>query len=252
MNIRLKPTATFLAMALSAGLALAQTGATGATGTGSTGSSATGGQSAPMAQPGAGTRNTESKKDDQLAGADRKFIQAAAGSGMFEVQVAQLASTKATDPAVKSFASMLVDHHTTANNELTQLANKKGVELSAAPPRAMRRDIEQLGKKSGQEFDRDFVRNVGIKAHEKDIKLFEKASKDAKDPEVKAFAGKTLPQLKEHLAMAQKMPQAGGKGGGEQDAKAKGQGGGASSMGNTGGGAGTGSGGASGANKTGS
>jgi putative membrane protein len=170
------------------------------------------------------------------------------------VQAAQLASTKATDPALKSYASMLVDHHTTANNELTQLANKKGVELPAAPPRAMRRDIEQLGKKTGEDFDRDFVRNVGVKAHEKDIKLFEKASKDAKDPELKAFAAKTLPTLKEHLAQAQKMAQAGGKAGkgGEQDAKRSGGGQGTSSMGNTGGGAGTGSGGASGANKTGS
>ena len=251
MKFRLQPTAAFLALALSAGATLAQTGATGATGSGSTGSSATGGQSAPMAQPGAGTRNSETKKDDQLASADRKFLQEAAGSGMFEVQAAQLASTKASDPALKSFASMLVDHHTTANNELTQLANKKGVELSAAPPRALRRDIEQLGKKTGKEFDQDFVRNVGIKAHEKDIKLFEKASKDAKDPEVKAFAAKTLPNLKQHLAQAQKMPQAGGKGGGQQGGQG-GSGQGGSSMGTTGVGASTGSGGASGANKTGS
>jgi putative membrane protein len=240
MTQRLKPASALLVLALAVGTAYAQTGATGATGTGSTGSSATGGQAAPMAQPGAGTRNSEKKSDDKLASADRKFIEQAAASGMFEVQAAQLASTKASDPAVKSYASMLVDHHTTANKELTQLANSKGVELPAAPPRSMRRDIEQMGKKTGQELDRDFVRNVGIKAHEKDIKLFEKASKDAKDPEVKSFAAKTLPTLQEHLAQAQKMPQAGGKGGSQQDA---------SRMGNTGSGA---SGGSANTSKTGS
>lgn len=188
-------------------LALALPVAQAQTTTGS-GSSATGGQSAPAAQPGTGTRNTPDKKD-QVARGDRKFIEEAANSGMFEVQVSQLASAKATDANVKSFASMLVDHHTAANNELTKIANARGVELPAAPKRALRSDIEKLGKKSGEEFDRDFVRNVGIKAHEKDIKLFEKASKDVKDAELKAFVDKTLPTLREHLAMAQKLPQSG-------------------------------------------
>jgi len=228
-----------LALTLSFGVTVAQGyGSSSATGGGTTGSgsSMTGGQAAPAAQPGTGTRNAETKKDDKLARGDRKFIQDAAESGMFEVQAAQLGSTKATDPNVKSFASMLVDHHTAANNELVQLANSKNVELSAAPPRAMRRDIEKLGMRAGNEFDQDFVRNVGIKAHEKDIKKFEKASKDVKDAQLKAWIDKTLPTLREHLAQAQKLPQAG-----------KGS---AAAMGNRGTPGGTG--GATGANKTGS
>ncbi len=192
--------AALVALGFSFGAAQAQT--TG------TGSSATGGQSAPAAQPGTGTRNVPTKKDDKVARGDRKFIEQAAGSGMFEVQVSQLAAAKASDAAVKSYASMLVDHHTAANNELVKIANARKVELPAAPKRALRRDIEKLGKKSGAEFDRDYVREVGIKAHEKDIKMFQKASKDVKDPELKAFVDKTLPVLQEHLATAQKLPQA--------------------------------------------
>jgi putative membrane protein len=195
------------ALALAAALALPAAGAIAQSA--GTGSSATGGQSAPAAQPGTGTRNAETNKDDKVARGDRKFIVNAAESGLFEVQVSQLAASKATDPNVKSFASMLVDHHTAANNELTQLANMKGVELPAAPPRGLRKDVEKIGKKTGSEFDRDYVREVGIKAHEKDIKMFEKASKDLKDPQLKAFADKTLPKLREHLAAAQKLPQSG-------------------------------------------
>lgn len=189
-----------LALALSFGPAQAQTPGTG--------TSVTGGQSAPMAQPGTGTRNLPGK--GAVARADRKFIDDAVNSGMFEVQVSQLAASKATDPNVKSFAGMLVDHHTAANNELVKIANARGVELPAAPKRALRRDIEKLGKKkNGDEFDREFVRKVGIKAHEKDIKLFRKASKDVKDPELKAFVDKTLPTLQDHLAAAQQLPQSG-------------------------------------------
>jgi putative membrane protein len=199
-----------LSLALSFGVAVAQTGATGS-GTTGTGSSATGGRAAPAAQPGTGARNAETRKDDKLARGDRKFIQDAAESGMFEVQVAQLGASKATDPNVKSFASMLVDQHTAANNELVQLANSKKVELPAGPPRGKRKDVEKLGKLSGNEFDQRFIREVGIKDHQKDIKKFEKASGSVKDAELKAWIDKTLPHLREHLAQAQKMPQAGGK-----------------------------------------
>jgi putative membrane protein len=174
------------------------------------GSSATGGRAAPAAQPGTGTRNAETRKDDQLARGDRKFIQEAAEAGMYEVQVAQLAASKATDPNVKSFAETLVKDHQAANDELVQLANAKKVELPAAPPRAKRRDVEKIAKLSGAELDRRFIREVGVKDHQKDIKKFEKASGDVKDAQLKAWIDKTLPHLREHLAMAQKLPQAGG------------------------------------------
>jgi putative membrane protein len=242
MQSTLKLSAIALAMVVSLGSAFAQTsGSTQPPGTGGAGTSATGGRSAPAAQPGEGTRKSESNKDDKVARGDRKFIEKAAGGGMFEVQAGQLASTRAKSPDVKSYAGMLVDQHTKANDELTQLANAKGVELPAAPPRAMRSEIEQLGKKNGDDFDKEFVK-VAIKDHKQDIKDFEKASKDVKDPEVKAWATKTLPVLKEHLAQAQKLQS--GKGGGTSMGNSGGS--------NTGGGASTGTGGGNGANKTGS
>ncbi|HEX2543763.1 MAG TPA: DUF4142 domain-containing protein [Ramlibacter sp.] len=199
MKFQLLTIPAVLALAVSFGAAQAQTPGAG--------TSATGGQSAPAAQPGTGTRNAPTKSS--IARGDRKFVEQAAASGMFEVQVSQLAASKAGDAAVKSYASMLVDHHTAANNELTKLANAKGIELPAAPPRAMRKDVEKLGKKSGEDFDREYVREVGIKAHQKDIKLFENASKNVKDADLKGFADKTLPVLREHLAAAQKLPQSG-------------------------------------------
>lgn len=193
------------ALALASGWAFAQSAGNTGSGTTGTGSSMTGGRAAPAAQPGTGTRNAETRKDDQLSRGDRKFIQEVAGDGMFEVQVSQLAASKATRPEVKSFASKLVDDHQQANNELVQLANARKVELPAAPPRAKRSAIEKLGKKSGADFDKTYITEVGIKDHKKDIKEFEKASKDVKDPQLKAWVDKTLPHLREHLAMAEKI-----------------------------------------------
>jgi putative membrane protein len=194
-----------VALGLSSGLAAAQTGVTGS-GTAGTGSAAAPGSTAPAAQPGTGTRNAETRKDDKLARGDRKFIEEAAEHGMAELQIAQLAASKATNPDVKALATTLVNDHTNANNELVQLANSKNVELPAAPPRGKRKEIESMAKLTGHDFDRRFVREVGIKDHEKDIKKFEKASENVKDPELKVWIDKTLPKLREHLAQAQKLP----------------------------------------------
>jgi putative membrane protein len=187
--------ALVLALSLSFGVAVAQT-----SGTTGTGSSMTGGKAAPAVQ---------TDKDDKLAQADRKFIQAAAESGMFVVQAAQMASVKAKDPDVKSFAGKLVDQYTAANNELVQLANSKKVDLPAAPTHAMRRDVASLWQLSAKEFDQEFVRSVGIETHEKEIKKFEDARMDVQDAELRAWIDKTLPTLLLQLAQAQKLPQAG-------------------------------------------
>ncbi|HYD77939.1 DUF4142 domain-containing protein [Ramlibacter sp.] len=206
MTSFLKLSTIAAAAAFAMGGALAQSTAP-ATSSGS-GSSA---RTAPAAQPGAGTRNAESKKDDKLARGDRKFMQEAAESGMYELQAAKLASTKASDPEVKKYAEMLVEQHTKSSEELAQLAQAKGVELPATAPRSKRKDVEDLGKKQGAEFDKEFMKEVGIQAHEKDIKKFQEASKDVKDPELKAWATKTLPVLQEHLAQAKQLPQSGGE-----------------------------------------
>jgi putative membrane protein len=199
-SLRLLPLVA--AMALSFGAALAQT--SGSTGSSSTGSSTTGATAVPAAQPATGTRKTPSKNQDKLARADRKFIEDAAEGGMMEVQVGQLAQSKATDPNVKNLGETLVKDHTKANNELVQLANSKHVDLPAGPSHGERKDIEKMGKLSGKDFDKKFV-SMGVKDHEKDIKKFEKASGKVKDPQLKAWIDKTLPTLREHLAMAQKL-----------------------------------------------
>ncbi len=198
--------ATVLALAL--GTAWAQGSGSGSSGAGTgTGTGSGAGAGTPTTQPGTGTRNTP-QQGQKLERADRKFMEDAAASGLYELQAAQLAATKATDRAVKDFASMMADHHSTANRELMQLASSLGLELPPAPTRAMRRELEQLGKKTGAEFDQEFVRKVGVREHEKDIKRFEDASKDVKDPQLKAWIDKTLPSLQQHLAQAQRLPQA--------------------------------------------
>jgi putative membrane protein len=133
---------------------------------------------------------------------DIKFINEAASGGMAEVELGQMAQTKATDPQVKEFGAMMVQDHTKANDELKALAEKKNITLPATPSEQQRKVKDELSTKSGNDFDNAYVLNM-VKDHKKDIKLFEDASKKVNDPELKAFIVKTLPTLRMHLTHVQ-------------------------------------------------
>jgi putative membrane protein len=60
---------------------------------------------------------------------------------------------------------------------------------------------KKLEDKSGADFDKAYM-DMMVKDHEKDVKEFEEASKDAEDSDLKAWAAKTLPTLQHHLEMA--------------------------------------------------
>lgn len=163
------------------------------------------GQGAAVTQSGARAASEKSR----VVRWDRKFMEEAASAGQMQVQAAQMVANRGADKAVKDYAATLIEHQASANSELAQLASSLGIELPSSLPRGMRNEVEKLAKRSGAEFDREFVREIGIKQHEQEIKHFEKASKDAKEPQLRAWVDKTLPMLQQHLAAAQKLPQAG-------------------------------------------
>jgi putative membrane protein len=130
---------------------------------------------------------------------DAKFAVEAANGGMAEVELGQLAQQKATNSKVKDFGAMMVTDHTKANDEMKALAKTKNITLPDSVASDERKTKEDLAKKTGADFDKAYVSNM-IDDHKKDIKLFEDASKNLKDPDLKAFAVKTLPTLKMHLS----------------------------------------------------
>jgi putative membrane protein len=76
----------------------------------------------------------------------------------------------------------------------------------------MQAAIAKLEKLDGAAFDRAYVDDQ-IRDHDKTIALFEREVKSGKDPELKAFAEKTLPTLKEHRSMVQELKTKLAKGG---------------------------------------
>ncbi|RZL04363.1 MAG: DUF4142 domain-containing protein [Rubrivivax sp.] len=146
---------------------------------------------APASHPGA-----------KLAHADAEFLKQAAQNGHAEVEGSQLALTRAASPEVKAFAQKMVDEHTQSSQELKALAASKGVTVPDTSSIVQKAKLKLLSARDGASFDKHYADTVGVKAHQDTVKLFQKAADQAKDPEVKAFATKTLPILQHHLDMS--------------------------------------------------
>jgi putative membrane protein len=155
-------------------------------------------------RPSAGdsTAAVKAGSDAKIADADRQFVEKAAMGGVAEVEMGKLAQQKATNDQVKQFGAHMAQDHSKANEELKQIAQSKGVAVPAAPDKSHQRDMDKLSKLSGAEFDRQYMTQM-VADHRKTVAEFKKASESARDSEIKAFAGKTLPKLQEHLAQAQ-------------------------------------------------
>lgn len=132
---------------------------------------------------------------------DKEFISKAGMGGLYEVQAANLALQKASSADVKQFAQRMVADHSKANAELSQLAMAKGATLPTELAGDHKAAFEHLSTLSGAEFDKMYMQHM-VPDHQKDIAEFERAAGGAQDPQVKAWAGKTLPTLREHLQLA--------------------------------------------------
>ena len=138
--------------------------------------------------------------------ADRDFIQDQLEDGHAEVMLGQVAAERASHPQVKEFAQMMVREHQTAGEELRQLATAASVQVT--PPAqdldGDHKDLhEELAKLSGLEFDRKYM-DAMVEEHEEAVNEVEKKA-ESENAEVRRWAAKTLPKLRQHLEQAKQL-----------------------------------------------
>jgi putative membrane protein len=128
------------------------------------------------------------------------FAKNAAQGGMAEVQMGKLAAERGGSAAVKLFGQRMVDDHTKANIEMNQLAARKNIALPQELSSEQKSMMDKLSKLAGADFDKQYV-DAMVEDHEKDVEEFQTQSEKGDDPDVRAFAAKTLPTLRDHLQM---------------------------------------------------
>lgn len=164
----------------------------------------------------------------------QQFVSDAAIGGMKEVRLSEIALDKSQNPQIRDFATRMVHDHSEANDKLMQIAQQKNLELPATNtfamddpnwnnavlngsdqvkegyllntriPVAAYQDFKHLKSLSGKEFDDAYVQDM-VGDHIATVQEFEAAQRNLTDPELRQFAITTLPTLRMHSEMAQRL-----------------------------------------------
>src|SRR6476660_7525982 len=135
---------------------------------------------------------------------DQDFVTKAAQGNSAEVELGKIVADKSKNPSVKQFAQMMVKDHTTALNELQELAQTKNLNFNDDLPDDAKALQTKLSSDTGKQLDKDYMDGM-VEDHQKDVQEFTDKSQNAKDPDVKQWASKTLPILQKHLEKAQQI-----------------------------------------------
>jgi putative membrane protein len=137
-----------------------------------------------------------------LSAKDQQYVNSMAQAGNSEIALAKMATAKASDIAVKQFAEKIIADHGKARSDLEKLAAEKGVTLPTAPDPAKAPAMQSLVNQTGVAFDRAYMQQAAFGDQPEAQKLFQDASTNAEDPDVKAFAKEQVPVIARHLEMA--------------------------------------------------
>ena len=156
-----------------------------------------------MDSTGTGTTTATPSIPPSVSKADQQFSVDAADAGMTEVQAGQLAQQKGMAKDVKEYGAMMVKDHTAAADKLKTIAASKNITLPAAISPEMQKNLDDLQKKEGKDFDKAYI-DMMVSDHKKVISKFEDESKNGSDADIRGFADSTLHTLRHHLDEAEK------------------------------------------------
>ena len=129
---------------------------------------------------------------------DKKFVIDVASSGLKEIELGNIALRKAQNKRVKNYGGMMAKDIIKTLNKLKAIAGNKNITLPVSPLPADQRIIDSLSQLSGKSFDKAYV-NLMITGRQKYVTDFEGEVKNSGDPDIRAFAIKTLTPIKNHL-----------------------------------------------------
>ena len=123
---------------------------------------------------------------------------------MHEVELGKIVAAAAKSDDVKKFAEQMVKDHTKANEELKTAAKAANIAVPEKIDAKHQKHLDMFKDYKGTDFDQDYMKHM-VTDHTEAVALFTRASKEAKNKELKDFATKTLPTVQAHLEEAKKL-----------------------------------------------
>ena len=145
-----------------------------------------------------------SEAPPRVATRDDAFVQRVAADVLADVALGRLAAQRATRPEVKEFARTLADEQSRAYEDLKALAAQKKFALPSEPRPEQKAQIGQLEATTGAAFDEAYLAATAA-SRAGALALFDEAAGAWGDPDVKTWAARLLPTLKQRLARAREL-----------------------------------------------
>jgi putative membrane protein len=138
----------------------------------------------------------ESKKQEPLT--PENFVVRAAIANMSEIELSELALEKSADPALRKYATQIIQDHKAAQAKLKAVAAPAKIALPGTVDEAHRKQKQALAEKVGVEFDREYV-SLMQTGHDEAIKLMSSAAKSQElEASLQGYANETLKTVQRH------------------------------------------------------
>jgi putative membrane protein len=133
------------------------------------------------------------------------YLTMAASGDQFEIQSSQLALQRASNPALRQFAQMLITDHSNMSAQL--IAAAQGAGLTPPPPALSPEHaamLQQLQSAPAASFDMAY-RDAQIMAHQQALTLHQNYASGGDVPALRTVAGTAVPIIQGHLSSIQGM-----------------------------------------------
>ncbi|MEO7100208.1 MAG: DUF4142 domain-containing protein [Luteolibacter sp.] len=137
-----------------------------------------------------------------LTDGDKDLMKDIAIWGMWQMELSKVAASKATSEDVKMIANAEVEEQMAVSAKLKEIASAGGATLPGKPDNETVDTVEKLKKEAGLNLDKKYLKESGIKGHEKLKAVMEKVQKKADSAALKALAEAALPIINIHLQVA--------------------------------------------------
>jgi putative membrane protein len=152
------------------------------------------------------------EKPGSLNAVDFNFVGQANLGAPFQVDSGRIAEAKATSPAIRSYANLMVSSHIPVADALNTILRRKNITPSNTLLHgAYDAMLFTLKADRGAAFDRNYV-NGQVEYQKGNAALFQQEIQNGNDPDLRQFARETLPKIEDHLQRALKLAAAAGAG----------------------------------------
>ena len=135
---------------------------------------------------------------------DALFMAEAASANMLQVQLGELALEKAVSPEVKELAEQFTEGQRQVVEDLQNIAAQRNFVLPTTLGTAHQEVYDQVSAESGIGFDLAYLKRMR-EEQSKLLDRYEDMAEEGQTMEVKQFASKQLPLLRQHLQKAEEL-----------------------------------------------